>query len=124
MLFNITLGNFDKHIQGPSNPTAVGQLIRNDADRKFTVHGAQAGQTLGPIAMNIPFVHFYGIRQTQKGGGKDGVFFGFCDEQGHPVGAQNQDQGMCMIGTGSHEPLYFKATFDKPGDYTFTGNQG
>jgi hypothetical protein len=124
MSFNITLGNLSRHLTGPSNPTALGQLILTAADSKFTVHGAQAGQTLGPIAMNLPFTHFYGIKQEQHGGGKNGVFFGFCDEHGVAIGAQNQDQGMCMVGAGGHVPLYFKAVFDLAGDYTFTGNPG
>lgn len=124
MSFNITRGNLDQHLVGPANPSAVGQVITAQGLNKFTVHGAQAGQVLGPLAMNIPFAHWYGINQTQKGGGKGGVSFGFCDEAGAPLGAQNVDQGMAMVGAGGSIPLYFKVTFHLPGDYTFTGNPG
>ena len=124
MSFNITRGNLDQHLVGPSNPSAVGQVITTQGLNKFTVHGAQPGQVLGPLPMNIPFAHWYGINQTQRGGGKGGVEFGFCDEHGAPLGAQGHDQGMSMIGAGGVAPLYWQAKFHLAGDYTFTGGAG
>lgn len=126
MSFNISRGNIDQHLNGPNDPHSVGEVITPAGYNKFTVHGAPAGSTLGPIAMNLAFAHQYGINQVQKGGGAGGVDFSFCDASGNVIGTPNHDQGMCMV---RHQDvgdraLYFQATFHKAGDYTFTGGAG
>ena len=126
MSFNITRGNLDQHLVGPANPAAVGQVITVEGNHKFTVHGAPAGSVLGPLPMNIPFAHSYGINQTQMGGGKGGVTFGFCDEHGNAIGVQGHDQAMSQVTTAQAgvTPLYWQAKFLKSGDYTFGGGAG
>lgn len=124
----ITLGNIDQNIAGPTNPTSLDQLITTQGNNKFTVHDVQANEHIGPIPLgSIGFQHSYGIRQTQKGGGARSVTFGFCDAKGTAIGQRGNDQdGMCQV-TKAQEgstPLFWKATFLKPGTYTFAGGAG
>lgn len=123
--FNITLGNLDQHLTGPSNPATASQLLTVAGLNKFTVHGAPAGSSI-VVAMDIHFAHQYGLRQTQLGGGKGGVEFGFIDAAGAQVGVHNVDQGMAMVTTSqaNDKAIRLEITFHKAGDYTFVGGAG
>lgn len=133
MSHNLTLGNFSDGVHGPANPIAVGQLIQPAHQNKFTEHGARVGNDIGPIPFNIPFTSSYGIRQSQKGGGKDSVEHGFCDSHGNWLGVVGRDQDAQAMVTHVQgkaasippgTPLYYRIKYMKPGDYVFEGNPG
>jgi hypothetical protein len=119
-----TIGN---NQPGPSNPTHASQLISHAGLDKFTAHGAVA-DTETSLAFDIAFPNFYIIRQTQKGGGKNGVKHGFVNGAGHYVGVVGSDQDApCMITRAQADAaggVRWQAEYLKAGDYTFQGGAG
>lgn len=121
-----TIGN---NQPGPTSPDHASQLLAQNATNlgKFTAHGAVA-DTETSVEWDIPFDHYYIIRQTQKGGGKNGVRYGFVDSSGRYIGLIGHDQDApCMITKAQfdqHGGVRFQAEYLKPGDYTFQGGAG
>lgn len=121
-----TIGNNNP---GPSNPSTMSQLFANTPQNvgKFTAHGAVADTTIGPLKCDITFPHWYGVRQTQLGGGKGSIQQGFCDASGNWIGnSHNVDQETAIIAASqeSGRQIYWQAKILKAGDYTFQGGAG
>lgn len=119
-----TIGN---NQPGPTSPTNLSQLDNPAGLNKFTAHGAVA-DTETNVAADVAFPHWYIIRQTQKGGGKNGVRHGFVDGAGNYIGVIGHDQDApCMITRAqydAHGGVRWQAEYLKGGDYTFQGGAG
>ena len=122
-----TIGN---NQPGPTSPGHASQLFASvhPNDGKCAAHGA-VGDTEASVAWDIPFDHFYIIRQTNKGGGKNGVKHGFVDANGNYIGLVGHDQDApCLLTKAQFNAhngnVRWQAEFLKAGDYVFQGGAG
>lgn len=132
--FNITLGNANQNLHGPSNPTDGAQIITAQGNWKFTLNNAKAGQKLGPLP--LVNVHFplpnnetspknISINQEQHGGGKDSVRFRFCNKDGTGTfGTSATDQGRAIYTRPVMANTFLEIEILKDGSYTFPYGAG
>lgn len=115
-----TIGN---NQPGPTSPTNLSQLDTAAGLNKFTAHGAVA-DTETHVKVDVAFENYLIIRQTQKGGGKNGVRHGFVNSTGSYIGLIGHDQDApCLLTRAQFDALggnvYWQAEYLKAGDYTF-----
>src|SRR5574337_835144 len=115
-----TIGN---NQPGPTSPTHAAQLLNAAGLNKFTAHGAVA-DTSTEVAWDIPFVHSYVLRQTQKGKCTHGFL-----HNGSKIGQWGKDQdGAASITKAQFDAaggnVTYRIDYESAGDFTVQGGAG
>lgn len=124
---NFTRGNLDQKLTVPAGATKLSQYVDAVGNWKFSAHHAKDGDKIGPLLVDVvrplppgkTAVSVYSMRQTQIGGGKNGLVQGFCDSNGNYIGTMGQDQETAQVTAveaAAHGKLYWKAEIVKAGN--------